>query len=66
MAGLHFVGRPFLIYTHLMKQTLNAKLFALLFMPVLLLSGCKGKAEIGLPAIFSDNLVLRQNTDVTK
>ncbi|PWD98602.1 sialate O-acetylesterase [Marinilabilia rubra] len=48
-----------------MKLTLSYKLFALFFMAAFLFNGCKQKSKIEVPSIFSDNLVLQQNTDVT-
>ncbi len=45
-----------------MKTILLSSFFisALIF-----LSGCQKKTELSLPAVFSDNMVLQQNTDIT-
>lgn len=42
-----------------MKTKLSLFIFALIIM-----SGCQKKTELSLPAVFSDNMVIQQNTDI--
>jgi sialate O-acetylesterase len=48
-----------------MKKDLT--LLRIIFFPAMLffIAGCQQKTQLSLPAIFSDNLVLQQNTEVT-